>query len=158
LAGAYALLLELPVAARLPPSLGPSLLPPGRYCYLGSARGPGGIRARCRRHLAGSPKRHWHVDWIAPRAARIHALPLPGAHECELVRRLLQGSGVAVPVPGFGSSDCRRCPTHLLAARLDPLLLAARLGATEPPGPAPRQGRAPKKVRPAAHADRSGSG
>jgi hypothetical protein len=29
------------------------------------------------------------------------------------------GRAVAVPVAGFGSSDCRRCLAHLLLARLD---------------------------------------
>lgn len=105
------------------------MLGPGRYCYLGSAHGPGGIRARCRRHLAGSARPHWHIDWIARHAARIRALPVPDAKECTLVRRLLRGPGVSVPVAGFGSSDCRRCPAHLIATSLDPLTLARRLGA-----------------------------
>ena len=44
---------------------------------------------------------------------------LPGAHECDLVEALRALAEVSVPVPGFGSSDCRRCPAHLLAAPTD---------------------------------------
>ena len=31
-----------------------------------------------------------------------------------LVRALLVLPGASVPVPGFGSSDCRACPAHLV--------------------------------------------
>jgi hypothetical protein len=32
-----------------------------------------------------------------------------------LVRGLLDLPGTSVPLPGFGSSDCRSCPAHLVA-------------------------------------------
>jgi Uri superfamily endonuclease len=115
LPGAYALLIEFDRAAVLPPRLGVGSLPPGRYIYLGSARGPGGIRARLARHLRGSSKRHWHVDWLTEAARDLSALAVPGGDECDLVRRMLEMPGLTVPVSGFGSSDCRRCPAHLLA-------------------------------------------
>jgi len=49
-----------------------------------------------------------------------------GGHECDLVNELLAG-GASVALAGFGSSDCRRCPAHLLAApgRFDTFSLAA---------------------------------
>ena len=34
--------------------------------------------------------------------------------ECNLVERLA-GAGASAPIPGFGGSDCRTCPAHLLA-------------------------------------------
>lgn len=43
-------------------------------------------------------------------------MAFPGQSECALLARLLEiDEGVSVPVPGFGSTDCRRCPSHLLA-------------------------------------------
>ena len=50
--GAYALVLRLAHETRLDiATLGRPLLPAGLYLYAGSAWGPGGIRARVRRHL-----------------------------------------------------------------------------------------------------------
>jgi hypothetical protein len=56
---------------------------------------------------------------------------VPGGCECGLLDRLLKAPGAAVPVPRFGSSDCRRCPAHLVAlpADFDPRGLAAALSA-----------------------------
>jgi Uri superfamily endonuclease len=36
----------------------------------------------------------------------------PGGDECAIVAALKH---LPVPLPGFGSSDCRRCVSHLLA-------------------------------------------
>ncbi len=42
-----------------------AVLKPGFYIYVGSACGPGGLRARISRHLCGKRKRlHWHIDRI----------------------------------------------------------------------------------------------
>lgn len=114
--GAYVLLLDLQRPLRLAiPSLPRSVLAPGRYAYCGSARGSGGLRARIARHLQRNKKLHWHVDRITA-AARITAvLTCAGGDECALAAGLLKRPGVSVPVLGFGSSDCRRCPAHLLA-------------------------------------------
>ena len=35
--------------------------------------------------------------------------------ECDLASNLMAQQGASVPVPGFGSSDCRRCSAHLVA-------------------------------------------
>ena len=73
-------------------------------------------------------RRHWHVDQLVA-AGRIEgAWGGPEARECDLVRRLLGVRGVHVPVPGFGSSDCRACAAHLLmlapGAEMDTVLAA----------------------------------
>ena len=102
--GAYLLWIELGAPTPLPRRFGGSL-PPGRYVYLGSARGPGGLRARCSRHLARPDRRHWHVDWLTPPATRLTVLAFIGGDECNLLGRLCHLPGISVPVPGFGSSE-----------------------------------------------------
>ena len=115
-AGAYALLLHLSAPLRLAlPRLGEPLLAPGRYVYCGSAWGPGGLRARLGRHLARRGREHWHIDRLLAAATVEDLAALPGGRECDLVARLAALAGSAFPVPGFGSSDCRRCPAHLLS-------------------------------------------
>ena len=115
-AGAYALLIRLsrPLRAEIG-ALGPVDLPAGTYLYLGSANGPGGLRARLRRHLRADKKPHWHVDALTRQGEIAAVLAVPGGQECDLVARALNQPGVTIPHPGFGSSDCRRCKAHLLA-------------------------------------------
>ena len=112
--GAYILLIDLdrPLALDIP-TLAPATLPPGRYAYCGSARGPGGIRARVRRHLKPDKKPHWHIDRLTGPGRIVSASGYPDGHECTLFTRLLSHPDVTVPVPGFGSTDCRHCPSHL---------------------------------------------
>jgi len=123
--GAYVVLLKLVWPVPLP-SRWAGKLPPGRYGYVGSAAGPGGIRARCGRHLRVIERKRWHIDWLTSGATWRRALALPGRSECELMERLLLRREIAVPIKGFGSSDCRRCPAHMvrLDAELDLGLLA----------------------------------
>ena len=113
--GAYALLIQLTRAVDLPSRCAEKRLPAGRYVYFGSARGGGGIQARCRRHLAAEKKIHWHVDrlTVGAQPGRVRAVAFPGQTECELVRRLLAAGELAAPVSGFGNTDCRVCPAHL---------------------------------------------
>ncbi|MDH3665158.1 MAG: GIY-YIG nuclease family protein [Alphaproteobacteria bacterium] len=112
--GAYLLMLHLDRAIALPPRFKGLQLPKGRYAYAGSAYGSGGIRARCRRHLLQSGVRHWHVDWLSHAASEVRAAAFPGNIECALINQLSGLSGVRFPVPGFGSTDCRQCPSHLM--------------------------------------------
>ncbi len=117
--GAYLLLLELDRSTKLPDRFGGRTLPPGCYLYAGSARGSGGIRARCKRHLSPTKNKHWHVDWLttsghAVCAAAYPAAAYPNVSECDLLTSLLKIKGVTIPELGFGSSDCRRCPAHLV--------------------------------------------
>lgn len=114
-AGAYLLRIDLhrPVSPQIP-RLGPITFTPGRYIYAGSARGPGGIRARARRHLADDKRVHWHVDHLTLAATSVVAAAFPGNAECALVRDLIASNRVSTPVLGFGSSDCRTCVSHLV--------------------------------------------
>lgn len=86
----------------------------GWYVYAGNANGPGGLRARVGRHLRRDKRAHWHVDHLAGEGS-VAPLCFPGADECGLVESLIAAPRFAVPVPGFGSTDCRRCDSHLLS-------------------------------------------
>ena len=96
-------------------SLGEICLKPGRYLYFGNARGPGGIRARIKRHLGVDKKTHWHIDRITLAGQVVEFLVVPDGCECSLREKAMALTKLAVPVLGFGSSDCRLCPAHFLA-------------------------------------------
>lgn len=86
----------------------------GLYAYCGSAMGPGGLKARIERHRRCDKKIHWHVDQITTRAPVLKVGVSFDKSECDLLGQLLQQPGVCVPVPGFGSSDCRICESHFV--------------------------------------------
>ena len=44
--------------------LGTYDLVPGFYAYVGSAFGPGGLRARIGHHLESTAAPHWHIDYL----------------------------------------------------------------------------------------------
>lgn len=116
--GAYALLLRLdaPVGIQLR-MMEPTSLLPGWFVYCGSAKGPGGLRARLRRHFRRDKALHWHIDRLTAVAAGIAAVPLQDGDECALVAALLKSRQFDVATTGFGSSDCRQCDSHLLRYR-----------------------------------------
>ena len=118
--GAYALLLHChgPLTVRYGRKDGVTL-PRGTYVYCGSAYGPGGIRARVARHLRAEKTVRWHVDQITTRAGVRDVLAVPGGRECDLVARFAAQAGSHFPLPGFGSSDCRNCVSHLIAVADD---------------------------------------
>jgi len=114
--GAYALLIELTRPATLNVgALGALAFDPGFYLYAGSANGPGGVRARVARHCRRGKKAHWHVDRLIAAGRIVDVLAVPGGDECRIVERVRSALNAIAPAPGFGSSDCRRCPAHLLA-------------------------------------------
>ena len=129
--GAYVLFLTLGAPLRLDiPALGFALAAPGAYAYCGSARGPGGLRARIARHLRPGKPLHWHIDRLTE-AGRVTALAYTKhISECALFERLLAGTGASVPLPGFGSSDCRRCPSHLARIETAPQAALRQPGVT----------------------------
>lgn len=129
--GSYILHLFLPQPRQIAIGrLGLFSFPAGDYLYLGSAHGPGGIRARLGRHLARCSKPHWHIDYFravsevrgyltlvetvspAHTGSPVQTLPM----ECLWTQALLHLPGACVPVPGFGAGDCHSaCPAHLVA-------------------------------------------
>ena len=114
--GAYGLLIRLPREIRTEIGvLGRVTLNSGTYLYLGSAYGSGGLPARLRRHLRTEKPLHWHVDHLTILGGVERVFVLPNGRECDLVDRALQLPAIHAPVAGFGSSDCRQCPAHLLS-------------------------------------------
>jgi Uri superfamily endonuclease len=79
--------LSVPVAVALPGKPKTTLCD-GRYLYCGSAKGPGGIRARLARHMRIEKSIRWHVDRLTKVSAVIGAWTFPGGDECDLVRTL----------------------------------------------------------------------
>jgi Uri superfamily endonuclease len=115
LKGAYVLALRLENTVHIEFSrVNCDQLFPGWYVYVGSAKGRGGIRARVKRHFRYDKKAHWHIDRLTVHAVEMAALAVAGGYECELVDTLLNSHRFEVAVPGFGSTDCSRCESHLL--------------------------------------------
>jgi Uri superfamily endonuclease len=94
--------------------LGSFELQPGYYIYIGSALGPGGLRARVSRHLNHNKIRHWHIDYLLQVAVirKMWVAYNPVRQEHTWVKHLQQIPGSSVPIKGFGSSDCQ-CESHL---------------------------------------------
>ena len=113
--GTYALILSSPEAGSVVIGRRGALeLRPGFYVYVGSARGPGGLRARVQRHLSSSPRRHWHIDYLKQHARVVEVWYSygPDPREHEWANALADMRDAEIPMPRFGSSDCH-CLTHL---------------------------------------------
>jgi histidyl-tRNA synthetase len=112
LPGAYMIAIEL--AETIAVTLGGRAaidLPAGRYLYCGSAKGPGGLKARLSRHFRHGKSMRWHVDQLTERGSVVGSWIFPSGDECALVAAM---SNVPAPISGFGNTDCRRCRSHLL--------------------------------------------
>ena len=98
-------------------SLGMLRYQPGFYYYVGSAFGPGGLRARLRHHLQPAGKCHWHYDYLKSRVtvASVWVTSEADRVEHEWAGLLAGGFATTIPLPGFGASDCQ-CQTHLYHA------------------------------------------
>src|SRR5271165_4961287 len=90
--------------------LGALQLQSGFYLYVGSALGPGGVRARLAHHLKLSRQPHWHIDYL-----RLHTrveevwYRLDGQRlEHVWAKRIGLAEGASVPLVGFGSTDYQR--------------------------------------------------
>lgn len=130
--GIYALLIALPRRQRIAVGrLGVFRFPAGWYIYVGSARGPGGVRARVARHTGDRGSRHWHIDHLLDLAdvVDVGVSHDPGVDEHVIVASLARRPGASFPAAGFGASDCRAgCPAHLLHFGDRPAAAIDRLG------------------------------
>ncbi len=122
--GAYLLAIDLKrrltlEIASLSRSRRAPVLMPGRYVYCGSAYGPGGPMARIARHLKRHKAIRWHVDRLTAAGSVVQTGIVAGGSECALFVGLCALPGISVPLPGFGSSDCRDCAAHLATVPVD---------------------------------------
>jgi len=94
--------------------LGTIFLEPGFYVYVGSAFGPGGLKARITHHRRRARRPHWHMDYLRPalKLCEIWYTYDRTRREHQWARIHAQTRGARLPLPGFGSADCG-CPTHL---------------------------------------------
>lgn len=113
--GTYLLVLRSRQGVRIEVGrLGPLEVAPGVYLYVGSAFGPGGLRARVGHHLGAARRPHWHIDYLRA-VAGVEAVwyVADGVRREHIwAARLMAAPGVHVPQPGFGASDCG-CVSHL---------------------------------------------
>ena len=128
--GTYALLLsaasdELVQIGRL----GQLHVRAGFYVYVGSAFGPGGVRARLAHHCRPAARPHWHIDYL-----RVAAHIITIWYTYDTLRRehqwaevLQRTRGASIPLQRFGASDCT-CASHLYCLRTRPSWNAFRSG------------------------------
>jgi len=123
--GTYLLLLECDKQVELSiGKLGNMTTEPGYYLYVGSAFGPGGIQARINHHMQIAVRPHWHIDYLRTVAGVVDAWCVYGyRYEHEWAHSLMQIEAAAMPLKGFGSSDCD-CATHLFYFRRRPFKTA----------------------------------
>ncbi len=115
LPGTYALIFSAYRKSQLKiGKLGTLQLKPGFYIYVGSAFGPGGIKARIAHHCKKPARLHWHLDYLASllKLTEIWYTYDPIHREHQWAKTIASTRGASVPLSGFGASDCR-CKSHL---------------------------------------------
>ena len=85
----------------------------GYYVYVGSAFGPGGVKARVSRHYRNPIRLHWHIDYLR---RFLHPVTVwytydPKRLEHQWAKVFLNMNYMS-SFPGFGCSDCD-CYSHL---------------------------------------------
>ena len=120
--GTYLLLLKCDARTELSiGKLGNIMTEPGYYLYVGSAFGPGGIKARINHHKKLSLRPHWHIDYLRTEVDIVDAWCVYGfRYEHEWAQSLIHSGNTAMPLTGFGSSDCA-CATHLFQLKHKPV-------------------------------------
>ena len=121
--GTYTLIIFLPKEITVKVGqLGVKNFHTGYYTYTGSALGIGAssLKRRISRHLRKTgKKKHWHIDFLLTQrdttVTAVVAAHTDREMECELNCHIKKEGTARIPVPGFGSSDCKRnCRSHLL--------------------------------------------
>jgi len=121
-AGTYVLVLESKISQCVQIGrLDTLAVKPGYYLYVGSAFGPGGVKARVLRHSRGSPRSHWHIDYLRRILTLIEVWysydKTPREHRWAEIMSLHRG--FTSPVRSFGASDCS-CVAHLFYSKRKP--------------------------------------
>ena len=113
--GTYMIIMRLSAPAQLDIGrMAHVSLAAGRYGYIGSALGPGGLGGRMQHHLGTIAIPHWHIDYLraVAQCEQVWVCAQAQGREHAWADLLVQWSDVSVAVPAFGTSDCR-CATHL---------------------------------------------
>ena len=110
--------------------LGKLKLQPGYYLYVGSAFGPGGIRARIRHHLGESLSPHWHIDYLKPHCdlRELWVTYSNTKRERTWASTLSKSNDVSIPLVGFGASDTSAV-SHLFFFEAQPQVSMLKPGA-----------------------------
>ena len=133
--GTYALVMRLPAARRLPIGRRREIhfFESGWYIYVGSAKGPGGIKSRTDRHLTlhreNAKPLIWNIDDLRE-AVVIEEIWFSydeASLEHEWSQAIMKHFRAEVPVKRFGSKDCKaKCPAHLFRLAKRPVAAALR--------------------------------
>lgn len=113
--GIYHLLIYLRYVKKIQiGKLGEFDFPAGYYVYTGSAMN--GLENRIDRHLRKCKKLHWHIDYLLLHSEIIDVVThiTDKQMECEYNSIIANLPDAAIIVPKFGSTDCRRCSSHLV--------------------------------------------
>lgn len=113
--GTYALVLAAKSPRKLRiGKLGEVEMRRGFYVYVGSAFGPGGLAGRLAHHRRITSHPHWHIDYLRAACDLVEIWLTADARRLEhqWAKALARATGAAIPVTGFGSSDCK-CAAHL---------------------------------------------
>jgi Uri superfamily endonuclease len=99
----------------------------GFYVYVGSAFGPGGLKARIAHHVKISPHPHWHIDYLRSilHLNKVWYTYDSERHEHHWADTLSGLKGATIPLAGFGASDCS-CNSHLFALTAQPSIRSFR--------------------------------
>ena len=117
------LLLEKPICLKIG-ALGSYKFQPGIYVYTGSAMS--NLEKRVERHKLRSKPKHWHIDYLTTnknfQIIKIETFLSTEREECDKNTEILLLPDAEIPVRHFGSSDCSRCPSHLVYFKTMPIL------------------------------------
>ncbi|WP_455205158.1 GIY-YIG nuclease family protein [Kaarinaea lacus] len=96
-------------------------LKPGYYVYVGSAFGPGGLKARLNHHLKQSTSPRWHLDYLRrhTRVAEVWYTFDEVRRESAWVQIMTNSQQIQIPLQGFGASDSNEA-AHLFYLETKP--------------------------------------
>lgn len=130
--GVYALIMHMIYERTIQiGKMGTFTFEPGWYIYIGSAHGPGGLKARTDRHRQdGERKRKkWNVDYVRPFApiSEIWFSHAARYREHNWAWTAMRMFGATIPVAKFGANDCYpRCRAHFFRFDSRPFLAEFR--------------------------------
>ncbi len=107
--GTYILIMKAEVTTQIViGKLGLLNVEPGFYVYVGSAFGSGGLKARLGHHMKIASKPHWHIDYLRKeiKLIKIYFDQSGERLEFDWAIRLEKMKEAAIPLDGFGASDC----------------------------------------------------